>query len=112
MHSMCTHSIFPAIVALCLPLTASAGAPSLTAGSLLLVNDREIAAERTEVRFSCPPGSVLTGIGARAHADNITTMWFVHRELRPDGSLGEPVEVKRGSERMEIRITLGTRPEE
>ncbi|MBN1441209.1 MAG: hypothetical protein JXA90_00805 [Planctomycetes bacterium] len=88
----------------CLSLAAVAitailhGAEPLRPGDVILVNEEEIASERSEVRFVCPAGSVITAIGARAHADNITTMWIDHRPLRPDGTLGPPTAEKLGAE--------------
>ncbi len=76
----------------------AASVSSLQPGNVILVNEEEIAGERTEVRFACPSGSVITGIGARAHYDNFTTLWVVYRPLRPDGTLGPPEEAHRGSE--------------
>ena len=64
----------------------------------VLCDNGEIIAERTEVRFAVPPGCVVTGIGARAHYDNITTLWVVYRRLRKDGALGPSREVHTGSE--------------
>jgi hypothetical protein len=77
---------------------AAAGERTLAPGDVVVLNEEEIASERSEVRFRCPRGSVVTGIGARAHYDNFTTFWVVHRPLRRDGTLGPPQEAHVGSE--------------
>jgi hypothetical protein len=56
------------------------------------------ADDKVEAFVQAPPGHVITGIGARAHRDNITTMWIQVRPLMPDGSLGEPEEIRDGWE--------------
>lgn len=57
---------------------------------LVLVNPRVEAADRVEARLTAPAGHVITGIGARAAADNVTTLRIRVNPLLPDGSLGEP----------------------
>jgi len=54
--------------------------------------------EKTEAEIDLPPRCAVTGIGARAHFDNITTLWIAFREVRSDGSLGPPREIHLGSE--------------
>ena len=65
---------------------------------IVLINDRVDSQQVTEVRFDVPPSCVITGLGFRAHYDNITTMHCRYSELLPDGTLGEPKEAHLGSE--------------
>ncbi len=62
---------------------------------VVLADPRREAWEKVEAYLETPPGYVITGIGARAHYDNITTMWLRIQPLLPDGSLG-PIEYMRG----------------
>jgi hypothetical protein len=71
----------------------TAGAPSL-----VLIDPRTEAADKVEAHLSAPPGHVITGIGARAHYDNVTTIWLRIQPLLPDGTLGPPEELRAGWE--------------
>ncbi len=65
---------------------------------VVLSGSRVEASERVEAELSAPPGYVITGLGARAAGDNITTMRIRICPLLPDGSLGEPEEMLSGWE--------------
>lgn len=64
----------------------------------MLLNERIDCEEITEVRFTVPPGCVITGLGFRAHQDNITTMHCRYHVLTADGRLTNPQEVRLGYE--------------
>ncbi len=66
--------------------------------TIVLSAPRSEATERTEAELSAPPGHVITGIGARAAGDNVTTMRIRVSPLLPDGRLGEPEEMLAGWE--------------
>jgi hypothetical protein len=86
-----------------------APAPSERAPAVGLSDPRVEADDRVEAKLDAPPGYVVTGLGARAHADNVTTMWMKLRPLLPDGKLGEPEELRTGWEadaNLEARIDL------
>lgn len=68
------------------------------AGEIRLIERRVEARQKTEAEVDLPPGCVVTGIGARAHVDNLTTLWVRYREVRADGTLGPEREVRRGEE--------------
>ncbi len=51
---------------------------------------------RVEGYAEAPPGYVITGIGSRAHYDNITTMWLKVQPLLPDGTLGLAEQIRTG----------------
>lgn len=62
-----------------------------------------------EAFLQAPPGHVITGIGARAHYDNITTLWLKVQPLLPDGTLGEAEQLRGGWEadsHLEARVEL------
>ena len=54
--------------------------------------------EITELRYTVPDGCVITGLGLRAHADNLTTMHCRYHRLTADGRLVEPQEARLGAE--------------
>lgn len=67
------------------------------------------ADDKVEAHLAAPPGYVITGLGARAHYDNVTTLWLRVQPLLPDGTLGPPEELRGGWEpeaRLEARIGL------
>jgi hypothetical protein len=67
--------------------------------NLVLVDEQEITDGKSiEGYLEAPAGYVVTGLGARAHYDNITTMWMQIRPLLADGTLGEPEELRTGNE--------------
>lgn len=66
--------------------------------ALVLKDNRVEADDKIEAYLEAPPGYVITGLGSRAHYDNITTMWMRIRPLMPDGTLGEPEELRSGWE--------------
>lgn len=94
------------------PAPAAADAPPVRTAerlSLVLIDHKIEADDRVEGFIQAPPGYVITGLGARAHYDNITTMWMKIQPLMPDGSLGEPEELRTGWERdagLEAQIEL------
>lgn len=56
----------------------------------LALNDVKVEKdERAEAELAAPPGYVITGLGARAAADNITTLRIRVQPLLADGTLGE-----------------------
>ena len=68
------------------------------APSLVLADPRMEAEDRVEAYLQAPPGFVITGIGSRAHYDNVTTMWLRVQPLLADGTLGRPEELRGGWE--------------
>ena len=94
------------------PAQAAADAPAprpKTAPSLVLVDSKVEADDKVEAYLKAPPGYVITGLGSRAHYDNITTMWMRVQPLLPDGSLGDPEEIRGGWEpdsNLEARVEL------
>lgn len=68
------------------------------AASLRLLERRVDARERTEAEVDLPPGCVVTGLGARADVDNLTTLHVEYREILEDGSLGPRRELRAGSD--------------
>jgi hypothetical protein len=81
-------------VALALSLISA----SLAWADVVLLDERVDRDEITEIRFNAPAGCVVTGLGLRAHADNITTMHCRYHRLLPDGTLVDPEEAHLGSE--------------
>jgi hypothetical protein len=89
---MCKSVKILLIFALVAVNVVSAGA------EVLLLNKRIDREEITEIRFTVPPGCVITGLGFRAHQDNITTMHCRYHKLTADGRLIDPKEVRLGYE--------------
>lgn len=71
-------------------------APLLPA--IALTDHRSEADGRVEGFLAAPPDHVITGLGARAHHDNITTLWLQLRPLLADGSLGATEQLRGGWE--------------
>jgi len=65
---------------------------------LVLADPRIEADDRVEAQVSAPPGYVITGVGARAAGDNVTTIWIQIRPLLADGTLGPAEEMLSGWE--------------
>ena len=83
--------------------------PAPPAARPALAGERVEAGGRVEAHLAAPPGYLITGIGARAHYDNVTTMWLRVQPLLPDGSLGPPEQLRGGWEPdagLEARIDL------
>ncbi len=76
----------------------------------VVLQDRQVEFDqRVEAELTAPPNYVVTGLGARAHEDNITTIWMQIRPLLPDGTLGPAEELRGGWEpdaHLEAQITL------
>lgn len=72
---------------------SAAGAPPYAIGDV-----RPEAEERVEAFAQAPPGFVITGLGARGHEDNVTTIWLKVRPVLADGTLGAPEEIRGGWE--------------
>jgi len=76
---------------------------------LALVNRRMEADQRVEAELKAPPGYLITGIGSRAHDDNVTTMWLRVQRPLDDGRLGPPEYLRSGWEAdagLEAEVTL------
>lgn len=67
-----------------------------TVGGLSLVDHKSEADDKVEAHLQAPPGYVITGMGTRAHEDNITTFWLRVQPLMADGSLGPPEQMRGG----------------
>lgn len=67
-------------------------------GGIILFDERVDAQQITELRFDVPAGCVVTGLGFRAHYDNVTTMHCRYHRLAANGKLTDPKEVHLGSE--------------
>ncbi|HAK95512.1 MAG TPA: hypothetical protein DCM87_11020 [Planctomycetes bacterium] len=81
------------------PPAPDEGAPRPpSAPSLVLADPKTERWDPVEAFLEAPPGFVITGIGARAHYDNITTMWLKVQPLLPGGALGEPEHLRGGWE--------------
>ncbi|MBC8872832.1 MAG: hypothetical protein H8E44_25645 [Planctomycetes bacterium] len=63
-----------------------------------LVEPSTEANDKVEASLQAPPGHVITGIGARAQDDNITTMWLRVQPLLADGTMGTPEYLRGGWE--------------
>ncbi len=75
----------------------TAGAESPAGGRRIVLQGHNIDQRaRTEAWIRLPPDHVITGIGATADLDNITTLRIRMNELRPDGTLGPPAEKRVG----------------
>ncbi len=62
---------------------------------------------RYEIDYQLPFGYILTGIGVRAHSDEIRTVRLIARQIRPDGSLGPSEEFRTGPAKdadVELRV--------
>lgn len=79
-------------------LTFPGSGEEASAGELRLIERRVEVRQKTEAEWDLPPGCVVTGIGARAHVDNLTTMHVQYRRVLPDGSLGPAQEKRLGDE--------------
>ena len=66
--------------------------------ALALVDPQNEADDKVEARLTAPPGYVITGIGSRAHYDNVTTMWLRIQPLLADGKLGPAEQLRSGWE--------------
>jgi hypothetical protein len=78
---------------------ASDGAARAERGPALALTDPNTEADdRVEAYLQAPAGYVITALGARAHYDNVTTMWLRVQPLLADGTLGEPEELRGGWE--------------
>jgi len=65
--------------------------------------------DEVEAQYTVPRGYVITGIGARGSDANVSRMRVRQNRLLPDGSLGEPQEVRFGYDPyggLEANITL------
>jgi ribosomal protein S18 len=67
-------------------------------GKVILFDERVDVQQKTEIQYDVPDGCVVTGLGFRAHVDNITTMYCRYHRLMPDGTLAQAKEIKLGSE--------------
>jgi hypothetical protein len=65
---------------------------------LVMADPKDEATDRVEAHAAAPPGCVITGVGSRAHYDNVTTLWLRVQPLLADGTLGEPEQVRAGWE--------------
>lgn len=65
--------------------------------------------EGPEAMITVPAGHVITGLGFRAWFQDVVTIRVQSRELRPDGTLGTPVERRGGIEPsggLEVNVTV------
>ncbi len=69
---------------------------TLSIADVILADERVDAQQITEIRYDAPTGHVLTGLGLRAHEDNITTMHCRIHRLTGDGKLTDPQEIHLG----------------
>jgi len=67
-------------------------------GKVVLFDERVDVQQKTEIQYDVPDGCVVTGLGFRAHYDNITTMYCRYHRLMPNGTLAQAKEIKLGSE--------------
>lgn len=74
--------------------TVRTGAPAGTA----LADHRSEAEDKVEGFLKAPAGYVFTGLGSRAHRDNVTTMWARIQPLLDDGRLGPAEYLRTGWE--------------
>ncbi|MHC4085228.1 MAG: hypothetical protein ACYSU3_02795 [Planctomycetota bacterium] len=94
------------------PSPAVAEAPqarSKKAYSVILTDLQVESDDKVEAYLKAPPGYVITGLGSRAHYDNITTMWLKVQPILPDGTLGEAEELRHGWEpdaHLEAKVEL------
>ncbi|QQR91091.1 MAG: hypothetical protein IPJ88_04990 [Myxococcales bacterium] len=83
---------------------------SLSDTQIFISKDKEGSPENIEAEYTCPEGSIVTGFGARAWAENITTLRVRCQDVNPDGTLGSPTEHRAGSEPdegLEANLDLG-----
>jgi len=92
------------------PVPALAPAPIERAHpAMVLAEPRVEAQDKVEAYLQAPEGYVITGLGARAHYDNITTLWLRIQPLRPDGTLGPAEHLRAGWEmdsHLEAKVEL------
>ncbi len=93
------------------PAPAAPGDPYPRRGvpTLVRTDPKMEVDDKVEARLHAPPGYVITGIGSRAHYDNITTMWLKIQPLLPDGTLGPAEQLRSGWEPdagLEAEVTL------
>jgi hypothetical protein len=94
------------------PAPVAPNAAAVTAdqmGRLILTDPKVEANDKVEAFLQAPPGYVITGIGSRAHEDNITTLWLRVQPILADGSLGRPEEMRSGYDpgsHLEARVEL------
>jgi hypothetical protein len=84
-------------------------ARSKKAYSVVLIDHKVESDDKVEAYLKAPPGYVITGLGSRAHYDNITTMWLKVQPILPDGTLGEAEELRHGWEpdaHLEAKVEL------
>jgi hypothetical protein len=93
----CLRAVLAVLVPVCLFAFLEPGRKA-AAGDLRLIERRVEARQKTEAEWDLPPGCVVTGIGARAHVDNLTTMHVQYRHVQADGSLGPAQEKRLGDE--------------
>ncbi len=73
--------------------------PCTNGSSEVTLSDRRVdVAEQVEAQYAVPAGYVITGIGARGSAENVSTMLVRQAPLLLDGSLGEPEVVRFGND--------------
>ena len=72
--------------------------PNGLAAKIVLFDERVDVQQKTEIQYDVPDGCMVTGLGFRAHVDNITTMYCRYHRLMPDGTLAQAEEIKLGSE--------------
>jgi len=76
---------------------------------IVLADARMEAQDKVEARLAAPAGYVITGLGARAHYDNITTLWLKVQPILADGSLGPAEQLRAGWEmdsHLEAKVEL------
>jgi hypothetical protein len=78
------------------PVPPDAAAVAAEPRRFALIDPKPEAEDRVEAFLQAPPGYVITGMGARAHEDNITTLWLRIRPLLADGTLGASEEMRAG----------------
>lgn len=78
--------------------------------STFQLDDRRLdLEEQIEAQYTVPEGFVITGIGARGSEENVSRMRVRQQRLLPDGTLGEPQEIRFGYDPfgdLEANITL------
>jgi len=77
--------------------------------SVVLIDHKVESDDKVEAYLKAPPGYVITGLGSRAHYDNITTLWLKIQPILPDGTLGEAEQLRHGWEpdaHLEAKVEL------